>query len=293
MSLAKSSSKPLPQRLGWKSGGLGAAIFVTLGWVQCLLALASVCSASAQPAPDMTNSDYARETENPFTHFYTLPMRYKASFDDGFYKGTTNSIEISNALIPMRLDDDWYLIARSKGAFVSQAPKTQGASWGNGLNNAQTTLFLSPARGNGFYWGIGPAFSFPTATNSATGTNQWGAGPSIAFSWQRSKHWTVAFVANNIWGLSGASSSNLLLNPIVSYRFGDGWSLSTSPNITANLASHSDKRWTVPVGAGIGKAVTLGVQPASIKFEAYYNPVRTDRASTWVAQLTLTFLFAT
>jgi hypothetical protein len=268
-------------------------MLATFGWACCLLGLVSIGSASAQSPTGLTDSDYERESENPVTHFYTLPLRYKSSFDDGFYNGTTNSIEISNALIPMRLDDDWYLIARSKGAFVSQAPKTQGVSWENGLNNAETTLFFSPARGNGFYWGIGPAISFPTATNSATGTNQWGAGPSIAFTWQRAKHWTVAFVANNIWGLGGASSSRLLLNPILSYRFGNGWSFSTSPNITANLASHSDKRWTVPVGAGLGKAVTIGVQPASLKFEAYYNPVRTDRASTWVAQLTLTFLFAT
>jgi hypothetical protein len=264
-----------------------------LAWVPCLIGLASLWEANAQSTSGLTPSDYERESENPVTRFYTLPLRYKASFDDGFYGGTTNSVEVSNALVPMRLDNDWFLIARSKGAFVSQAPKSQGLSWGNGLNNAQTTLFLSPAHGHGFYWGVGPVISFPTATNSATGTNHWGAGPSIAFTWQRAKHWTIAFVANNVWGLGGASSSNLLLNPIVSYRFGDGWSVSTSPNITANLASHTDKRWTVPVGAGIGKALILGAQPASLKLEAYYNPVRTERASTWVAQLTLTFLFAT
>jgi hypothetical protein len=153
-------------------------------------------------------------------------------------------------------------------------------------------LFLSPAHGNEFFWGVGPVISLPTATNSATGTNQWGMGPSIAFTWQQASHWTVALVANNVWGLGGTPSSNLLLNPIVSYRFGDGWSLSTSPNITANLTSQSNKRWTVPVGAGIGKAFTVGTQPMSLKFEAYYNPIRASGASVWAAQLTVTFLFA-
>jgi hypothetical protein len=252
--------------------------------------------ACGQPAPEETNAEVEREADNPLTRFYTLPLRYKSSFDDGFYDGTTSTLEINNALIPVPLDDDWFLIARSKGAFVSQAPKAQGASWANGLNNAQTSLFLSPARGNGFFWGAGPVISFPTATNSATGNNQWGAGPSIAFSWQRDTHWTLAFVANNIWSLGvppdgGARSSNLLLNPIVSYRFGDGWSLGTSPNITANLAK-SDNRWTVPSGAAIGKAFKIGAQPVSLKFETYYNAVRPERASAWAAQLTLTFLFA-
>jgi hypothetical protein len=249
-------------------------------------------SAEAQAPAGTTNSEYERESENPVSRFYTLPLRFKAAFDDGFYGGTTDTLEINNALIPVALDDDWFLIARSKGAFVSQAPKAQGSSWQDGLNNAQTTLFLSPAHGDGFFWGVGPVISFPTATNAATGTNQWGLGPSIAFTWQQTEHWTIAFVANNVWGLGGVSSSNLLLNPIVSYRFGDGWSVSTSPNITANLASSSDKRWTVPVGAGIGKAFTIGAQPMSLKFEAYYNPVRTSGGSVWTAQLTLTFLFA-
>jgi hypothetical protein len=184
--------------------------------------------AVAQPAPNETDAEIEREAENPLTRFYTLPLRYKTSFDDGFYGGTTSTLEINNALIPVPLDDDWFLIARSKGAFVSQAPKSQGASWANGLNNAQTTLFLSPARGTGFFWGAGPVISFPPATTSATGNNQWGAGPSIAFSWQRATHWTLAFVANNVWSFGGppgsARSVNLLLNPIVSYRFGDGWS---------------------------------------------------------------------
>jgi hypothetical protein len=53
----------------------------------------------------------------------------------------------------------------------------------------------------------------------------------------------------------------------------------------------STNRWTVPVGAGIGKAFKIGAQPMSLKFESYYNAARPDRTSVWTAQLTLTFLF--
>jgi hypothetical protein len=251
----------------------------------------------AQPAPEETNTDYERESENPVTHFYTLPLRYKASFEDGFYNATTSSLELSNAVVPIRLDDDWFVIARSKGAYVSQAPKNGGNSWKNGFNNAQTTLFLSPARGDGFFWGAGPVILLPTATNSATGMNEWGFGPSVAFVWQGSIPWTVGFVANNVWSFGGPphgsnTTTNLLLNPVVSYRFGDGWSLSTSPNITMTWASKSDKRWTVPAGAGIGKAFKIGTQPMTLKFETYYNVVRPeDHASVWAVQLTVSFLF--
>jgi hypothetical protein len=253
--------------------------------------------ALAQSAAEETNTDYERESENPITRFYTLPLRYKSSFEDGFYKATTNSLELSNAVLPVPLGDDWFVIARTKGSFVSQAPKRDGNSWEDGLNDAQTTLFLSPARFAGVFWGAGPVILLPTATNTTTGKSRWGAGPSIALAWQDRVPWTIGFVANNVWSFgsppSGSNRTNsLLLNPIVSYRFGDGWSVSTSPNITANWVSKGDKRWTIPVGGGIGKSFTIGAQPMTLKFETYYNVARAgDNASVWGTQLTLSFLF--
>jgi hypothetical protein len=107
----------------------------------------------------------------------------------------------------------------------------------------------------------------------------------------------VGFVANNVWSFGGPPDSSdrtnsLLLNPIVAFRFGDGWSLSSSPNITANWVSKNDKRWTVPIGAGIGKAFKLGRQAMTMKAETYYNVIRPgDHGSVWAAQLTLTLLF--
>jgi hypothetical protein len=252
--------------------------------------------ASAQPAAYESNEEYEKESENPVTRFYTLPLRYKASFEEGYYNATTSTLELSNAVVPIPLNDDWFLIGRSKGAFISQAPKKSGNSWEDGLNNLQTTLFLSPAWGDKFFWGVGPVISFPTATNAVTGQNRWGFGPSVAFTWQGSIPWTFGFVTNNVWSLGGPPdgsnrSNNLMLNPIVAYRFGDGWSVSSSPNITANWASTNDKRWTVPVGAGIGKAFKFGTQPMTVKAEAYYNVARPgDNGSVWAAQLTLTLL---
>jgi hypothetical protein len=79
----------------------------------------------------------------------------------------------ANAVLPIPLGDDSFVIARTKGSFVSQAPKRGGNSWEEGLNDAQTTLFLSPARVGGVYWGAGPVILLPTATNSTTGMSKW------------------------------------------------------------------------------------------------------------------------
>jgi len=252
--------------------------------------------ARAQPAREETNAEYEAETVNPVTHFYTMPLRYKASFEDGFYNATASYFQLNNAVTPFRLDEDWFLIARSSGSYVLQPPKKQGESWGDGFNNFQTTLFLSPARGDRFFWGAGPVISLPTATNTATGQNKWALGPSFAFVWRGSDEWTIGLVTNNVWSggtpQGNDTTNSFLLNPIASYRFGDGWSLGTSPNITSNWASKSDKRWTVPLGGALGKAFKIGSQPMSIKYESYYNVIRPgDHASIWGAQLTLTLLF--
>ena len=62
--------------------------------------------------------------------------------------------------------------------------------------------FPLPARGDEFFWGVsGPVVFLPTATNSVTGMNKWGSGPSIAVVWEQRVPWTVAFIANNVWTL--------------------------------------------------------------------------------------------
>src|SRR5262249_14435345 len=56
----------------------------------------------------------------------------------------------------------------------------------------------------------------------------------------------------------------MLLNPFFSYHFGDGWALTSSPQITANWIATGDK-WTVPVGGGVSKVLRIGELP--LKFE--------------------------
>jgi hypothetical protein len=103
-------------------------------------------------------------------------------------------------------------------------------------------------------------------------------------------------VVNNIWSFGGGPTSDrtneLLLNPVISYHFADGWAVGSSPNITANWIASGGK-WTVPVGGGLSKIVHLGEQPIKLELDAYYNAIRpTAEKDTWVLQATLTFIFS-
>jgi hypothetical protein len=233
--------------------------------------------AVAQTPMPITNDDFSKETENPVTRQITLPMRYQADFVDGADRLTKETLELDQAVLPFRLNDDWSLITRTKLPAEALPPKNAGNHWVDGLDNGYTTFFLSPEHGRGFYWGAGPVLYYP-ATNSTLGTTKWGSGPSVAFVHEDAGPWVYALVANNIWSFSGGPGSNnrtnqMLLNPIIGYHFGDGWALSSSPEITANWIANGNK-WTVPIGGGVSKVVRLGELPLKLGLFAYYNAVR-------------------
>jgi hypothetical protein len=47
---------------------------------------------------------------NPVTRQITLPLRYEADFFDGADKLTKSTIELDQAVVSLRLNDDWTLI---------------------------------------------------------------------------------------------------------------------------------------------------------------------------------------
>ena len=61
---------------------------------------------------------------------------YKVLFEDGFYNATTATLEVSNAVLPVQLDDDWFLSPARRARSYHQAPKKkQGEHWEDGLDN--------------------------------------------------------------------------------------------------------------------------------------------------------------
>jgi hypothetical protein len=91
---------------------------------------------------------------------------------------------------------------------------------------------------------------------------------------------------------SSDRTNSLLVNPFISYHFGDGWSVGSSPNITANWLSKTGQVWTVPVGGGFARTFRVGTQPVKLSIDSYYNAVRPQAGNeTWLLQFTVTLLF--
>jgi hypothetical protein len=258
---------------------------------------AAIVPSLGRASPPLNDTELSKESENPVTRMITLPLRYEAEFNDGPYKTTKDTLEIDQAVLPFKLNEDWALITRTKFPAISQPPKKLHEDWESGLGNGYTTFFLSPEHGTSFFWGAGPVLYYPSATNKALGVHKWGSGPSVAFLKKDAGPWVWGAVVNNIWSFGGPPNSSdrtnsLLLNPVVSYHFSNGWSIGTSPNITANWLSKNGHKWTVPIGGGIQKVFRLGEQHMKLAVDAYYNAIRPEAGNdTSLVEVTLTLLF--
>ena len=107
--------------------------------------------------------------------------------------------------------------------------------------------------------------------------------------------WVLGALINNVWSFAGDSDrrdvNQMLLQPFVNYNLPDAWYVVTAPIITADWEADSDDRWTVPIGAGVGKIVRLGKLPVNAQASAYYNVVRPDNAAEWQLRIQIQLLF--
>jgi hypothetical protein len=118
-------------------------------------------------------------------------------------------------------------------------------------------LALIPWKSARAVFGFGPQFTFPTASETLTGTGKWQAGAA------------AVFVAPRKWGIAGglvtwqhsfAGSSrgpaqdNVSTEPLFIYNLPDGWYLRSTATWNFAVAQGT---YSIPFGAGIGKVWLL------------------------------------
>jgi len=101
--------------------------------------------------------------------------------------------------------------------------------------------------------GFGPQFTFPTATETLTGTGNWQAG--LAAVAVPPRKWGIAG-ALQTWQHSFAGSSDrstqnsLIFQPLVIYNLPDGSYLRSTAGWSFDL---EQSHYAIPIGAGVGK----------------------------------------
>jgi len=104
---------------------------------------------------------------NPFEDFIKVQLQSTTGFSIGPHHNAGESVNIQ-PLFPYSLNSDWDLFVRPSLSISYQpSPHEQF-----GLNDLQSSFFLSPHNASEWIWGVGPIFQLPTATSDELGTGR-------------------------------------------------------------------------------------------------------------------------
>jgi len=235
----------------------------------------------------------AKAAQNPVAKLISVPFQNNFNFGVG-PKNVTQWILNVQPVIPISLSEDWNLITRTIMPIINQPSPAAGVPSAFGLGDINPTFFLSPAKSGKLIWGVGPTFTFPTATDSMLGAGKYSAGPA-AVALVMHGHWVIGALANQQWSYAGWGDNDvsaMLIQPFINYNLPHGWYLTTAPIITADWEADSGDKWTVPVGGGVGKIQRFGKLPLNIQLSAYYNVETPDTfGADWQLRFQVQFLF--
>lgn len=257
------------------------------------------CAFLQVVAPGMAAAQNLQEqAQNPIASLISVPFQNNVNFGVGTEDRTQYVLNFQ-PVVPVALSDDWNLIFRPITPIIHKPVLFPGDDSAFGLGDLNPQLFFVPSETydtplGGLTWGVGPTFQLPTATDDSLGTGKWSAGPA-AVVFLSSAPWTYGALVSHLWSFAGdgdrSDVSQLVIQPFVNYNLSDGWSVGTSPIISANWEAGDGEVWTLPLGGGVTKLFAIGRQPMSLSLNSYYNVVNPDLAADWQLQVQFKLLF--
>jgi len=236
-------------------------------------------------------AELAKKLLNPIASLISVPIQNNFDFGagpngDGFqYKVNIQPV------IPFSLGKDWNVITRTILPVVYQENYI-GTTSQSGLADTLQSFFFSPKElWNGWTWGAGPVFQYPTATDSLLGQEKWCAGPTAVFLKQE-HGFTYGMLFNQVTSFAGDDGrqdvNRLFLQPFVAYTLKSHTSFSFN---TESSYDWKNEQWTVPLNLSVKQVVKIAGAPMQFEFGGRYYPVKPDQGPEWGLRFTVTFLF--
>jgi len=266
-----------------------AKLLITLALTGTLVPL----TLRAEEADDKAAAaELAKKLQNPVANLISVPIQNNWDFGIGSANAMRYTADVQ-PVVPFSISEDWNLVTRTIVPVIYAEGTTVGASSKFGLGDVVQSFFLSPKAptSGGWIWGAGPVFAWPTATDSALGSEKWGAGPTAVFLRQDSG-WTYGVLANHIWSYGGDSSradiSATFLQPFLTYTTKTFTSFGVNTESTYDWKNH---QWTVPLSASVSQLLKIGKQPIQFSLGAKYYADGPSGGPDWGLRFAVTFLF--
>ncbi|MEP5763550.1 MAG: hypothetical protein ABJ308_03120 [Halieaceae bacterium] len=190
------------------------------------------------------------------------------------------------------------IVTRTTIPYVSTPQLENGINRKNGLGDTQMQVFFVPEKApKKTIWGIGPAFTFPTAgDNDFTGSGQWQAGPAAVAMVTPVPGVQLGGLLFQQWDFhetrSNASDVSVLnFQPIAFKHFAGGWYIG-APDVP-QVYNWKTNEWSLNLGATVGRVGPVGGRPMQIYGGVYYNSEENENAVSgeWTIKFNVGFLF--
>ena len=256
-----------------------------------LLSLAILLGSASAQTPSSASStpsaqDLAKEIKNPIADAFKFPLQFTTGFNVGSHHRTGEGTNFQ-PLLPMPLSSRWDLILRPNINLVyAPSPHQQF-----GFQDLQTSVFLTPATAEEWIWGLGPVFQFPTASTKSLGTGRWSAGPTGALIYNQGP-WFNAIMSYQLMSFAGdrnrGSVNQTYIEPLISYNTESGWSIQCDPQITFDWTSDAADAWSIPIGADVGKAFSIGDKSLGLQVGVYDYLKSQTGSPAWIVRAQIT-----
>jgi hypothetical protein len=253
-----------------------------------------ICTHTVYAAVDTIDAEtiLAKKAQNPVENMISLPFDSNFNFNYG-QDNQLQFVEDIKPVIPIELNDKWNIISRIIIPVAVQ-PNLPSGGYMTGLGDINPTFYLSPANPGKLIWGVGPSFILPSATHYQLGVGKYSVGPSIVLL-SMPGNWVLGVLVTNTWSVGGQSSrpsqNFFTLQYFINYNLPKGWYVTTQPLLSADWTASRRNRWTIPVGAGVGRAFRLGKQALNISLQAYDNAKTPRYQSNCQFEINISLLF--
>ena len=267
----------------WRNGALAAVLAVL---PQAALAQGG---QPAGPPPDAT--ELAKQTQNPVANLISVPLQFNFNTGGDLEDQTFFNLNVQ-PVMPIRVTSAVNVIARTIVP-INSAPGPDGTRF-SGAGDIQAELFFTPAKSGAVVWGVGPAFSLPTATAAPFATGTWAAGLTGVVV-KNVGPFVLGGLVSQFWPMTDTGdeieTDLMIIQPFVNYNFGTGWALSFAPLMSANWNAPDGEQWTVPLGLGLTKTTVFNGRPMNIGFQYYNNVERPEGSAGEQIRIVIALLY--
>lgn len=276
------------------AAALGASLFAGAALAQAPQSAVKELPTAAKPENKDDAAALAQKLTNPVADLISVPFQFNWNGRIGpADKGQTAYMNFQ-PVIPIHINQDWNLIARTVAPVIWQDSIFPGAGRQFGLGNIEQSFFLSPVQPvGGWIVGAGPILYLPTATEKLLGTSQTGAGPT-AVVLRLAGQWTYGILANQVWGFAGPVSygskpiNQVYMQPFIAYTTKSAWTFSLNSESQYDWLT---QKWTMPFNAQVSKMVMIDKLPVSFAVGVrYFAASPNDGPKGFGARASITFL---